>query len=315
MKRSLRLLLLSLAACWSAHLSAHEMTMAELELREGAKGEFLWTWVANERPVADELSLRWPDACRADEAVLHCGQAGLRGTLEVKGVGKSFSAALVKVYWLDGQSRVYALTSAQPEVQLFGSADDQRGMGELARAYTILGVEHILTGYDHLAFVLALLFLVGFNKRLLLTITAFTAAHSLTLALSALGLLTLRPPPVEATIALSIMLVAGEALHKGATLSKRWPAVVAFIFGLVHGLGFAGALKEIGLPQKHLAVALVTFNVGVEFGQLLVVAIAFAAYRTLASQPKFTAARTPALYTIGGVAAYWSISRITAMLM
>ncbi len=315
MKRPFWPLFVTLLASLSAHLSAHEMTMAELELRESAKGEFLWTWVANERPVADELSLQWPEECHAEEAVVHCGQAGLRGTLEVKGIGKSFSAAIVKVYWLDGQSRVYTLTSAQPQVQLFGSADDQRGMGEVARAYTVLGIEHILTGYDHLAFVLALLFLVGFNRRLLLTITAFTAAHSLTLAISALGLLTLRPPPVEATIALSIMLVAGEALHEGSTLSKRWPAVVAFLFGLVHGLGFAGALKEIGLPQQHLAVALLTFNVGVELGQLLVVAIAFAIYRALSRQRRFSAARRPALYAIGSVAAYWSIARIAAMLM
>lgn len=312
--RALRLLFLTVVGLWSAHLSAHEMTMAELELRESANGEFLWTWVANERPITGELSVHWPDVCHADESVVHCGHAGLRGTLEVAGLGKSFSAAMVKVYWLDGQSRVYALTSAQSEVQLFGSAEDQRGIGELARAYTVLGVEHILTGYDHLAFVLALLFLVGFNKRLLLTITAFTAAHSLTLVVSALGLLTLRPPPVEATIALSIMLVASEALHKGMTLSKRWPAIVAFLFGLVHGLGFAGALKEIGLPQKHLAVALLTFNVGVELGQLLVVAISFAIYRVLARQPQFSAARTPALYAIGSVAAYWSIARIAGML-
>lgn len=315
MKRAFRLLLLTFAALWSAHLPAHEMTMAELELRETAKGEFLWTWVASARPIPGELSVHWPDTCQADESALHCGQAGLHGTLKVAGLGNSFSSAIVTVHWLDGQSRVYALTSVQREVQLFGSAEDQRGMGELARAYTVLGVEHILTGYDHLAFVLALLFLVGFNKRLPITITAFTAAHSLTLALSALGLLTLRPPPVEATIALSIMLVAGEALHKGMTLSKRWPAVVAFLFGLVHGLGFAGALKEIGLPQKHLAVALLTFNVGVELGQLLVVAISFAICRVLSHQPQFGAARTPALYAIGSVAAYWSITRIAGMLM
>jgi len=101
------------------------------------------------------------------------------------------------------------------------------------RAYTVLGVEHILTGFDHLLFVLALLFLVGFNRQLLFTITAFTLAHSLTLALSALGLLTLRSPPVEATIALSIVLVAAEALHGQRTLSRSWPALVAFLFGLV----------------------------------------------------------------------------------
>jgi hypothetical protein len=103
-------------------------------------------------------------------------------------------------------------------------------------------------------------------------------------------------------------------MHKQQTLSRRWPAVVAFLFGLVHGLGFAGALKEIGLPQKHLSVALLTFNLGVELGQLLVVGIAFALYRTLARSPKFARARQPALYAIGSVAAYWSISRIVTIL-
>src|SRR5262249_17851291 len=160
--------------------------------------------------------------------VLRCGEHGLAGTLRIEGVGRTYSAAIVKVYWLDGQTRVYTMTAGQPTVRLYGSADDRRGMGEIAQAYTVLGVEHILTGFDHLAFVLALLFLVGFNRRLVWTITAFTAAHSVTLALAALGVLTLRPAPVEATIALSIMLVAGEALHARATLSRRWPAVVAF---------------------------------------------------------------------------------------
>ena len=238
----------------------------------------------------------------------------MRGTLKVDGVGEFYSAAIVKVVWLDGQSRVFTLTSAQPEVQLYGSAEDKRGMGEIARAYAVLGIEHILGGFDHLMFVLALLFLVSFNRRLVLTISAFTLAHSLTLALSALGLLTLRSPPVEATIALSIMLVAGEALHKRQTLSRRWPALVAFLFGLVHGLGFAGALADIGLPQNHLFIALLTFNVGVELGQLLVVAIAYVAYRALALHPKFIAARKPALYAIGSVAAYWSIGRIVSIL-
>jgi hydrogenase/urease accessory protein HupE len=245
--------------------------------------------------------------------MLRCGEVGLRGTLAIRGVGERYSAAIVRVYWLDGQNRVFTLTAGQPDVQLHGSADDKRGMGEIARAYAVLGVEHILGGFDHLLFVLALLFLVSFNKRLVLTISAFTLAHSLTLALSALGLLTLRSPPVEATIALSIMLVAGEALHKEKTLSRRWPAVVAFLFGLVHGLGFAGALADIGLPQNHLFVALLTFNVGVELGQLLVVAIAFVLYRTFAARPKFVAFRVPALYAIGGIAAYWSIGRIVSI--
>ena len=119
---------------------------------------------------------------------------------------------------------------------------------------------------------------------------------------------------MEATIALSIVLVAGEALHSRATLSRQWPAVVAFLFGLVHGLGFAGALKEIGLPQHHLVVALLTFNVGVEVGQLLVVGTAYTVYRAAAVWPRFASGRAPALYAIGSVAAYWSIGRIVTLL-
>jgi hydrogenase/urease accessory protein HupE len=295
----------------SLPIFAHEMTMAELELRETAPGEFLWHWTAtNELASNRDLQPLWPSACRADENFLRCGQAGLQGSLAMEGLGKGYSAALVKVFWRDGQSRVYTLTAAQPSIQLYGAADDPRGRGQIASAYLMLGVEHILSGFDHLLFVTGLLFLVGFNQRLLLTITAFTAAHSVTLALSALGLLTLRPPPVEATIALSIMLVAGEALRERQTLSRRWPALVAFIFGLVHGLGFAGALKEIGLPDNHLWVALLTFNVGVEAGQLLTVGAAWLVYRAVRHLPVMAPARLATLYLIGSLAAYWSVERI-----
>ncbi len=288
--------------------------MAEMELRQVSHSEFVWQWTASgTRPVSEELTPVWPQGCSAESNVLRCGEAGLRGTMAMEGVGKRYSAALVKVFWLDGQMRVYTITSAQRTVRLYGSADDERGMGEIASAYLVLGVEHILSGIDHLLFVLALLFLVGFDRRLVWTITAFTAAHSITLALSALGWITLRSPPVEAPIALSIVLVAVEALNKKPTLSRRWPAVVALLFGLVHGLGFAGALKEIGLPDNHLSVALLTFNVGVELGQLLVVGVAYLLYRSFANRPKFALARTPALYAIGSVAAYWSIGRVVSI--
>jgi hydrogenase/urease accessory protein HupE len=313
--RKLHLLLLALLALASSAVSAHELSMAEMEMRETSPGEFLWQWTASsDKAPAVVLAPVWPESCTADMNMLRCGEKGLFGTLRVDGVGGDYSAAIVKIHWLDGQSRVFTLTTRQPEVHLYGSADDKRGMGEIAWAYVTLGVEHILAGFDHLMFVLSLLFLVGFNKRLVYTISAFTLAHSLTLALSSLGLLTLRPPPVEATIALSIMLVAGEALNKEQTLSRRWPALVAFLFGLVHGLGFAGALSEIGLPQNNLFVALLTFNVGVEVGQLLVVVLCYGIYRALARQPHFVAARTPALYVIGGVAAFWSIDRIVGIL-
>jgi hydrogenase/urease accessory protein HupE len=234
--------------------------------------------------------------------------------MEVEGVGRRFSAVMVKVLWQDGQTRVYTLTAGQPRVQLYGAADDPRGVGDIASAYTVLGVGHILSGFDHLAFVIGLLFLVGFRKQLLWTITAFTAAHSLTLALSALNILTLRPPPVEATIALSILLVAGEALHQRPTWSRRWPAAVAFLFGLVHGLGFAGALKEIGLPDRHLAVSLLSFNLGVEAGQLLALGACWALWRAFQGVPRFAQARAPALYAIGGLAAYWSLGRVAALI-
>ncbi|MES2355501.1 MAG: HupE/UreJ family protein [Pseudomonadota bacterium] len=315
MNRVLYILLVVMLTLLASGAKAHEMSMAEMELHETSRGEFLWQWTASgNRPAKEELTPVWPGACRAESNVLRCGEGGLQGTLAIEGVGKKrYSAALVKIFWLDGQSRVYTLTAGQPTVHLYGSADDKRGMDEIASAYTMLGIEHILTGADHLLFVLSLLFLVGFNRQLVTTITAFTLAHSLTLVLSALGWLTLRSPPVEATIALSIMLVAGEALHKQQTLSRRWPALVAFLFGLVHGLGFAGALKEIGLPENHLSVALLTFNVGVELGQLLVVGIAYIIYRTIANRPKFSIARVPALYAIGSVAAYWSIGRVVSI--
>jgi hydrogenase/urease accessory protein HupE len=305
------LLLLTFASTGAV---AHEMTMAEMELRETRPGEFMWQWGASgSRPIADELKPSWPEACRADANMLRCGKAGLSGVLSIEGVGERYSAALVKVYWRDGQSRVYTLTERQPTVHLYGSADDRRGMGEIARAYLALGVEHILSGIDHLMFVAALLFLVGFKRQLVWTITAFTLAHSLTLASAALGWLTLRSAPVEATIALSIVLVDGEALHRRETLARRWPALVAFLFGLVHGLGFAGALAEIGLPQNHLATALLTFNLGVELGQLLAVGVVWAAWRVLRELRFADRSRVPLLYGIGSLAAYWSWMRVTAV--
>jgi len=306
-------LLLALAAL-ALPAPAHEMSMAEMQLREARRGEFLWQWMATEkRPAAQDLTPVWPQGCTVEANVLSCGEQGLAGTLSVKGVGERYSAAVVKVVWLDGQTRVYTLTAGQPTVQLYGAANDPRGMGEIASAYTLLGVEHILTGVDHLLFVIGLLFLVGFRRRLVWTITAFTAAHSLTLACSALGLLVLRSAPVEASIALSIVLVAGEALHKRDTFARRWPALVAFLFGLVHGLGFAGALKEIGLPENHLLVALLTFNVGVELGQLMTVGGCWCLWRLSSRWPATQRLRTMLLYVIGSVAAYWSWLRIVAL--
>jgi hydrogenase/urease accessory protein HupE len=307
------LLALIVGAVLALPARAHEISMAEMELRQTLSGEFLWQWTAGQRSGETLLRPLWPENCRENDGVLRCGEDGLRGALGMQGVGKRVSAVLVKVHWLDGQTRIYTLTAGQPEVQLFGAADDPRGMGEVAQAYGVLGIEHILGGWDHLLFVLGLLFLVGFNRKLVWTITAFTAAHSLTLVFSTLGWIALRSPPVEATIALSILLVASEALNKQPTLSRRWPALVALLFGLVHGMGFAGALQQVGLPQNHLLLALLSFNLGVEVGQLLVVAAALLLVRVLGRWPAVAAWRTPALYAMGGTAAFWTWGRVAAI--
>lgn len=293
---------------------AHELSMADLLVREVARGEFVVQWGTGEKSMpGDSMTPQWPPHCRAEGVALRCGEQGLTGVIGVKGIGDRFSAALVKVSWLDGQSRVYTITAGQPTARLYGSADDQRGMGEIAWAYGVLGVEHILSGVDHLLFVAVLLFLVGFRRQLVWTISAFTLAHSLTLASAAVGWLTLRSPPVEASIALSIVLVAGEALHRRQTLARRWPALVAFLFGLVHGLGFAGALKDIGLPQQHLATALLGFNLGVELGQLFAVGVVALVLWALRGQRWLDKLRTPVLYAIGALAAYWSWLRVAAI--
>lgn len=309
------LLLLFSLALFGAAAGAHEMSMAEMQVREFSPGEYQWRWSASERKEPSRfLAPAWPAGCVAEGDLLHCGPTGLRGTMSIGGVGDAYSAVLMKIYWRDGDPGAYTITAGHPTVQLYGSAKDRRGQGEVASTYLVLGIEHILSGFDHLLFVIGLLFLVGFERRLVWTVTAFTAAHSLTLASAALGWLTLRPAPVEACIALSIVLVAAEALHRRETLARRWPALVAFAFGLVHGLGFAGALKEIGLPPEHLPLALLTFNVGVELGQLLTVGVAWLLWRLATRWPAATRLRTAALYGIGSIAAWWSWLRIVAIL-
>ena len=298
----------------SPHVSAHEMSIADLTLRETGKGEFVWAWgvPGKNKPVAEDLTPRWPEGCIAAAQTLSCAE-GLVGNLSVQGVGEAYSAVIVRIQWRGGERSVYTVTSGQPRVMLFGGARDFRGGAEVAQAYFGLGVEHILTGIDHLLFVIGLLFLVGFRRRLVGTITAFTLAHSLTLASSALGWLVLRSPPVEACIALSIVLVAGEALSERDSLTRRWPAWVAFVFGLVHGLGFAGALKDIGLPDQHVSIALLTFNLGVEAGQLGVVAAAWGLTLLAARWTRRMALRRGLIYAIGATAAFWSIGRIAAI--
>ena len=195
------------------------------------------------------------------------------------------------------------------------------GRLEVVRTYTILGIEHILSGFDHLLFVLALVLLVQGTRRLLATITAFTAAHSLTLAGATLGWVHVPGPPVEASIALSIVFVASEIVHMRqgrSSVTQHYPWVVAFAFGLLHGFGFAGALEQVGLPQSSIPVALLFFNVGVEIGQLLFVGAVLvviaagwrAAHRLRWSPPAWIWRIAP--YGIGALASFWLVERIAA---
>jgi hydrogenase/urease accessory protein HupE len=193
----------------------------------------------------------------------------------------------------------------------------------IATEYTALGIEHIWIGIDHLLFVACLLFIAGTPRRLLITITGFTVAHSITLALSALDLVRIPTPPVEAAIALSVVFMAWEIAKQDTTsLAHRYPVTIAASFGLLHGFGFAAVLRDIGLPQTELPTALLFFNVGVEIGQILFVlalVAAFLALRPVATRllrsnadaaPHWTTLTIPTSYLIGGIASYWMIDRV-----
>ena len=240
---------------------------------------------------------------------------GLEGqTVAFTGLSKARSDVLARVVGSNGTAQLERIVRSNPQFQVKTTPS----ASEVAWTYTWLGTEHILIGFDHLCFVLALVMIVGLNRRLVWTVTAFTLAHSITLALATLGMIHMPGPPVEAIIALSIVFVASEVVQqqRGRTsLAARKPGLIAFTFGLLHGLGFAGALAEIGLPENAVPLALLFFNFGVEIGQLLFIAAVFAATRFIFSVASNCidvrrAAIVPA-YLIGGIASYWVIERIS----
>jgi len=239
------------------------------------------------------------------------GLAGDRVSIE--GLPGSITDVLARVERSDGTTQVARLLPAQPSFVVEAPAH----AAGVAWTYTVLGVEHILAGIDHLLYILAMLFLVKGWKRIVATLSAFTATHSVTLTAAALGWVHVPQPPVEACIALSIVFVAREIVEtrRGRPgLTSRWPWVVAFTFGLMHGFGFAGALAEVGLPARAIPVALLFFNVGVEIGQLLFVIAALGAMSLVARAssrcPRWVAAMPS--YAIGSVAMFWVIERVTA---
>lgn len=240
------------------------------------------------------------------------GQESLAGKkIRIDRLEETLIDALVQIQLLNGNSYSFLLQPDNPEKVI----PIEPSRGEVAILYLTLGVEHILIGYDHLLFVLGLLLLLSGFGTLLKTITSFTIAHSITLGIAAMGWFALPQAPVEAVIALSILFLAKEylrLLNGEKSLSAQYPWLVAFIFGLLHGFGFAGALQEIGFPQQDVPLALFTFNVGVELGQILFVALVYLLLFLLKKMKivfaKWTYKVPP--YVMGSVAAFWLIQRV-----
>src|SRR6476620_1695156 len=239
---------------------------------------------------------------------------GLTGEeIQIDGLAATMTDVLVRIENLDHTTQVARLTPSSPSLVVSAAP----GALEVCRTYLVLGVEHILFGVDHLLFVLALFILVKGWRKLVETITAFTIAHSITLAAATLGIVHVPGKPVEATIALSIVFVACEIVHRRqgrSGLTETWPWVIAFSFGLLHGLGFASALREVGLPQNAIPLALLFFNIGVEVGQLLFISVVLAIValvRRIQIQVPCCAELIPP-YAIGSIAMFWVIQRVAA---
>ncbi len=245
---------------------------------------------------------RWQIKCNEDLA---------DKTLLIKGLKSTKTDLLLRLELLSGNSHSVLLSPSKSSYHI----PKDVSTWQIVQTYTWLGITHILIGFDHLLFVFALLLIVKNMRRLLWTVTAFTLAHSLTMAVATLGIVQVPQGPVEAIIALSILFLAMEIMHEKQGkigLTSLYPWIIAFIFGLLHGFGFAGALAEIGLPQQAITLALVFFNIGVELGQLIFVAtIVFIVVmlQRLSYPALLNKLQTAIVYMIGGVSSFWLIER------
>ena len=317
-----------LVASLLGNACAHEVRPGYLELQQTGAETWSVLWKV---PALGEMRLsihpRFPGNCRstAEPVTLHTANAhiertaidcsgGLEGReISIDGLASTMTDVLVRSVRMDSSAQVARLTPSAPAF-FFAAAP---GSLQIARTYIAMGVEHILGGIDHLLFVFGLLLLVRGAWLVVKTITAFTVAHSITLAAATLGWVHVSQPPVEAVIALSIMFLATELAkrYRGhAGLMERYPWIVAFIFGLLHGFGFAGALRQIGLPETDVPLALFTFNIGVEIGQLAFIA-AVLGLLALAKRINLTAlleryVRPAAPYAIGALASFWFLERL-----
>jgi len=311
-------------------LRAHELQPGFLELRETAPGQYDVLWklpsVGTARmPIAPVF----PDTCsqlgearsgQAGTAWLYTARVqcspGLAGqTIAIEGLAAFSTDVLVRVQHAEGSVETHLLKPVSPSVTLRSATDAQRGLG----AYLSLGIEHILLGIDHLLFVLGLLLIVRDRWMLLKTVTAFTVAHSITLAVATFGVAQVSAAPLNAAIALSILFLGPEVVRtwRGDTsFTIRHPWVVAFAFGLLHGFGFASGLAQLGLPKSEVPLALLLFNVGVEIGQLAFVAVVVLlerSFRILEIRWPTLVERMPG-YAVGTLGAYWTIQRALVLL-
>ena len=325
--KTARVCALMLALLCAAGARAHEVRPAYLQMTEIQPGRFEVLWkVPQVGDMVLGLHVRWPEVCRdttpaarvllghaaIERRVLECGAGGLVGKrIEIDGLATTITDALTRIEFLDGRVQTNLVKPAAPSFMVQG----RRPALDVAGEYLALGIQHILTGADHLLFVLGLLVIVRGAWRVVKTVTAFTVAHSVTLGMAALGFVRVPQAPVEAVIALSVLFLANEIMrqwHGDSGLTARFPWLVALTFGLLHGFGFAGALSEVGLPQTDIPLALAAFNVGVEVGQLLficaVLALGWALVRLVRAQPAWWPGA--AAYGIGSVSAYWVIARV-----
>ncbi|QTD54699.1 HupE/UreJ family protein [Parasphingorhabdus cellanae] len=315
-----------------SEVHADELRPAYVELNQISPSEWTLLWKASAQSrLGRSGDVILPESCRAvgetkrhfvasnilTNQTLKCSGSIAGQSIGLKGLELSTTDALVRIAPLDEETQTLRLTPDAP-VTTIAQKD---AIANVAWTYTIIGIEHIVLGFDHLLFVLALVLLLKGGWLVAKTVTAFTIAHSITLIGSTLGYLSLPSQPVEAIIALSIVFLAVEIVKAqrddgrvGARLSERFPWIVAFLFGLLHGFGFAGALAEIGLPQDDVPMALLTFNLGVEIGQLLIVAMAFAVLALLHrfQQSWLQPVKTTTSYAIGIIATYWFIERMVA---